>query len=288
MNWTETDIAKLDVIQNKVGRLALGANKYACVEAVRGDMGWSMFAERLTKAVLMFKIRMERMNENRWPKRVHVWNSRKSKWEKECFRRAKNHRCQRVWNAQLHIPSGGWWLLDERGDGRDWNENDWKKWVNERVKEMGLLRWREGMASKSTLEWYMTKPRPRHELFFCGDFASQLLFRARTQSLEVNGRTYRWSESGSKECKCCDLSVDENVEHIILDCPRYACERERLVSEIIDVLGLEEWMNLREDRSLYISTILGLNANESRCRYIDSVKNYLVDIWNIRSHIIEE
>ena len=284
MNWTETDVAKLEVIQTKIGRVALGGNKYVGVEAVRGDMGWSMFNERLSKAIIMYKVRIERMDDERWVKRVHAWNIRKSKWEKECFRRAKNLRCQRAWNFQFrNITLGGWWLIDERGDGRDWSENDWKKWVNERVKEIGLLRWKEGMAAKPTLEWYMEKPKPRHELFYCGDFASQLLFRARTQSLEVNARTYRWSENGSKECKCCDLSVDENVEHIILDCPRYACERENLESNIREELGLEEWMNLRDDRSLYISRILGLDRNEIRCNYINCVKEYLENVWKIRT-----
>ena len=34
------------MIQNKVGRVALGENRHVCVEAVRGDMGWSTFIER--------------------------------------------------------------------------------------------------------------------------------------------------------------------------------------------------------------------------------------------------
>ena len=186
------------------------------------------------------------------------------------------------------ISLGGWWLLDERGDGRNWSENDWKKWVKERVREIGLLRWREGMAAKSTLEWYRKKPRPHHEPLYCGDFASQLLFRARTQSLEVNARTYRWSDNGNKECKCCDLKVDESVEHIILDCPRYDCERENLESLFMDKIGLEKWMELRDDRSLYISKILGIDLNESVIDFLDHVKEYLLSVWKIRSRVEPE
>ena len=33
-------LQKLEVIQNKDGRVALGANRYVSVEAIRGDMGW--------------------------------------------------------------------------------------------------------------------------------------------------------------------------------------------------------------------------------------------------------
>ena len=39
MKWTKGELDKLEVIQNKVGRMALGANRYVGVEAIRGDMG---------------------------------------------------------------------------------------------------------------------------------------------------------------------------------------------------------------------------------------------------------
>ena len=77
VNWNENDMQKLEVIQNKVGRIALGANWYAAVEAIRGDMlrvllgdmGWSTFGERCMKGCTMYKVRMERMSEERWVKR---------------------------------------------------------------------------------------------------------------------------------------------------------------------------------------------------------------------------
>ena len=52
--WTESELQKLDVIQNKVGIVALGTNKYACVEAIRGDMGWGTFSERRMKGNIMY------------------------------------------------------------------------------------------------------------------------------------------------------------------------------------------------------------------------------------------
>ena len=43
LNWTEGELQKLEVIRNKVGRVALGANGYAGVEAVRGGYGLEYF-----------------------------------------------------------------------------------------------------------------------------------------------------------------------------------------------------------------------------------------------------
>ena len=41
MKWTNGELDKLEVIQNKVGRMALGADRYVGVEAIRGDMEWN-------------------------------------------------------------------------------------------------------------------------------------------------------------------------------------------------------------------------------------------------------
>ena len=44
--WNENEIDKLEVGQNRVARMALNAPRYAALEALRGDMGWSTFRER--------------------------------------------------------------------------------------------------------------------------------------------------------------------------------------------------------------------------------------------------
>jgi hypothetical protein len=50
-----------------------------------------------------------------------------------------------------------------------------------------------GDGEKSTLEWFMRKKCPKPEIFYGGCYGSELLFKARSKSLEVNGRTYRWN-----------------------------------------------------------------------------------------------
>ena len=67
------------------------------------------------------------------------------------------------------------------------------------------------MTGKSTLKWYESKEKPASERPHDGSFSSELLFKARFQSLEVNARTYRWNKDGSKECKVCAMGVDERV-----------------------------------------------------------------------------
>ena len=64
INWNERDMQKFDAVQSKLGRVVLGANGYAAVEAFRGNMGWSSFSERCMKECLGFKIRIERKKES--------------------------------------------------------------------------------------------------------------------------------------------------------------------------------------------------------------------------------
>ena len=45
MPWRMNELEKLEMVQNKVGRIALGANKYVVVETIRGDVGWITFEE---------------------------------------------------------------------------------------------------------------------------------------------------------------------------------------------------------------------------------------------------
>ena len=85
-----------------------------------------------------------------------------------------------------------------------------------------MAKWRIGLERKATLKLYRTKKTPKSELFYNGSWAGQLLFKVRTNSLEVNVRTYRWNDNGQRMCMQCGMGVDETVEHMLLECEEYA------------------------------------------------------------------
>ena len=53
-HYTEGDLMKLEKIQNTIGRWSLGAPRCIAVEAIRGEMGWSTFKERVLKGKFNF------------------------------------------------------------------------------------------------------------------------------------------------------------------------------------------------------------------------------------------
>jgi hypothetical protein len=278
---------KLDVVQNRVGRVALGANGYVGVEAIRGDVGWSTFRERVMKSCLNYKIRLERMDSERWARKVYEWNSGKSKWEAGC--RALVNKCgyQKV-NRQMYEDGGvGWMIVNERGSGYEWDEIRWKAVIDSKVKEVGKEKWKNGIRSKETLEWYVGKERPKCEKWYDGSWGSQLLFKARSQSLEVNARTHRWNVSRSKICEVCDLNEEETVVHVLVECSRYESERARLL-RILEIevgrMEMNQWF-ARDDRG--VKVVLGFEKGMNK-KAMDGMKIFLSEVWAKRGKSLAE
>ena len=132
-----------------------------------------------------------------------------------------------------------------------------------------------------TLEWYANKEYPNYVRYYDGSVGSQLLFKARTQSLEVNARTYRWNENREKRCMKCDLDEDETVMHVVVECDKYDVERERFLNVLrneCEEHKIVEWME-RDDKGLGVlfGIECGVNAN-----VIDGMKEFLEQLWKKR------
>ena len=73
------------------------------------------------------------------------------------------------------------------------------------------------------------------ERVYDGSFDSEILFKVRSQSFEVNSRTHRWNESGSRECRVCGIGAEECVS---LDCARFHSRaRDSSMQELINILA---------------------------------------------------
>ena len=258
-----------------MGRVALGANSFAAVEAIRGDMGWSSFSERCMKGCIMYKKRIERMDETRWVKKVCEKVGLKSRWLGMCKRVVK--KCGLKVNMERSADRQVWQVESMEDVGDAWNMKVWKKVVREKVEEYGLKKWKQGMSGKSTLKWYETKLKPMAERTYDGSYSSDLLFKARSQSLEVNDRTYRWNDVGSRECQVCRTGDVESVYHVIVECAGYERERVVLIRSLMKFLDENFIVEWNEND---ICKILGLDG-DPRMK-MEPVKKFLESIWKKR------
>ena len=105
----------------------------------------------MMKNKLRYKVRLDQMNENRWTKSVAIQAGSSSKWIKDCVRTASKGGFFRVWRRD---PLGGaeWNLAYTLGDMSVYSEKEWKTYINTRVGEYGLEKWKKDMESKQTLK----------------------------------------------------------------------------------------------------------------------------------------
>lgn len=167
------------------------------VEAIRGDMGWTTFRERIIKGKLGFLKKTERLGEERWAKKILQENRATSSWRKELER----------WKRRENL-------------AEDWHGMEIKD-ITRKIEDDELSRWLKGTRGKSTSRWYREKEKPEGVTWHVGDWGSQLLYQARTGTLEVNGR-HREVENQSCSCR---TGEKETAEHLIVECNNYESQR---------------------------------------------------------------
>ena len=75
---------------------------------------------------------------------------------------------------------------------------------------VAVKKWRKGMEANVTMRWYRRKQYPRKEMYD-GSWESALWFRARMDSLEINGRTHHWV-GRENTYRVCKLGVKQSVD----------------------------------------------------------------------------
>ena len=116
--------------------------------------------------------------------------------------------------------------------------------------------------------------------------SAELLFKARTKSLGLNSRTYRWENDGDKTCKMCNSGEDETVEHVLLDCAKYEGERRSMFADVKEEIGEELWEGMISEGESPIRVVLFLLGLSTEDRWnsatVERVKVFLERMWALR------
>ena len=112
---------------------------------------------------------------------------------------------------------------------------------------------------EKTLAYYKNKEAPKVENIYDGSLNGILFFKARTLSLELKTRTYRWSEDNSKICQVC-CQEEESLQHILAECVGYHEIRLAFIGEMIEILGLAVWEDISTRDDYAIAYLLGLEG----------------------------
>ena len=89
----------------------------------------------MMKATIKYKVRLERMNEDRWVRRIHMWSLTGSKWVDSC--RKMVHGCKLQTRA-VSVRNCEWRMVLNNGDGMNWSVKQCINEINQRVRKVGL------------------------------------------------------------------------------------------------------------------------------------------------------
>ena len=188
--YSRKTIAKMEGIQNRVARKALGAGPQVAIEALQGEMGWFTFRERDIKTKLKFFGRVLLLSEERMVNRigVKIMNGEiRSKWI------IKVRRCAKSLGMDI-----------KNVKGCTGGRKEWFVAVDKAVKDWGHRVWREGLAEKASLKLYASKRFIGRELFYDNSVGSRLLFNARCGCLPTQEYKARYDVNGiDTSCGLC-------------------------------------------------------------------------------------
>ena len=218
-DMAESDKHKLETIERQVGRWAIGGEKGTGYEAIYGDLGWISLENRIMEKKLVFAGRVASLERERWARQA--WNMAEEKGL--------------PWMGKINAMTEEVGLEGER---LRLGQSTWKMEVKSAVTERDRRKWQEGMGNKSTLEKYRSKEEKKFEEWLDRE-EGRTVFNIRAGSLGLRNRTGRTVQD--KTCQKCTEGEIENEQHVVLNCPAYRIERNRMLGKVRRILGEERW-----------------------------------------------
>lgn len=247
LHMTDTEISKLQKIENSVYRKILGGTKTTAVAALRGDVGASAMKSRVVGGKLQYIKSIYKGKKDILKKVLDSMRANGNKWWK---------------SAERYIEECKTTISEVRENTKEELKEHIRKWDSEN--------WKRELENKNSLSIYkLWKREIKEEEVYDNRFSSILLFRARSGTLKVNWQNRH--SGGSTRCQFC-INVEEDLVHFIIECPLYSTERSKVI---------ELQQPYEENKELIIGKFLFEERN------IEKKKETLYLMWKKRESEIE-
>ena len=206
VEFSQSDISKLQRIENKVYRQILGAPSYSQVSALRGEIGASSMTSRIMEGkIKLLKHTMASEESLLGRITTEMKGLTKAKWTKNLGSYLKK---TNIDYKKLRTLS--------------------KDEIKIAIHKWDTMQWQKDLNEKSSLEVYSSwkKEIGGMDKVYDNTPSSVLLYKARTNVLPLNDRK-RWTNEDTK-CKGCGVEV-EDLKHFLLYCPQYIEIRKTII-----------------------------------------------------------
>ena len=242
ITFTKKEINKLQIIENEVYRKILGGKGYTPISILRGDVGSSKMKTRFIESKLVL-IKGILAGKNTLTKEI-LYKTREEKGNK--------------WNQQVdeHLKETNIKFIEI--------ETLTKEEIKKKIRQWDTEEWKIDLESKSSAKIYRTfKTEIKEEKCYDNRFSSVLLFRARSNTLELNARN-RFKNLETK-CELCE-NENEDLQHFLVECKGL----EHLREKEIMTKGYDE------DKEKMVGKILFENQE------IEITKGMIEKMWKFR------
>ncbi len=262
------DCKKLETLQNFMARSILKASRNTPVECLLGELGWQPISIIQDNLRAKYFERLRTMSIHRWPKlmfnvtrMIDFYNPVKN----------KNKHLRWVSYVNNMFTEYG---MDHVLSDTSMNSSSSINRFKDNIKDVNNCKWINGVRSKSSLLYYaLLKDKPLlEEYLLCNTdfYGASLKFKARSNTLPLNARTYKWNNDNSTICPLCN-NGNEDLKHFLFTCNSLqnirAAEYKCLENDLKDNNFDDIWY-------LFISSDL----NVKTCLYLGLSKTYFMDV----------
>ena len=242
----ERDLATLQRIENSVLRKILNAPSYACIAAMRGEVGIGTMKSRIARKKLQYLRYIKQGNKALLTDIWEKTKDRMGKWYKEMLKYMR------------------WAEIEERE-----LEYMTKEEVKKAIAKVVEKEWKNEVDRRTTLKIYKCfKSEMQQENMYSNNPSSTLWFKARANCLKLNDRK-RFLKMEMK-CEVCG-DEKEDIIHFILECSPLNELRSNAAE-------LQRPLNQNKEE------IIGIFLFNPNC--IETCKELLYRMWLRRNYII--
>ena len=247
--WGTKSFPKSEQVQYKAARYFLGVHRFAPIEALLGDMGWTTAKTRHKVLILKWWNKLCCLPRDRLVRKLFDWDcsffsNKKGTWSYCAKHVLSDIGCDD--NFQNIVPCDMEYatvILAEM-DTMDW---DIKRYKSEKLRYYNLYKY-----DNTPAEYVMVNISKYQRSLFAQ-------FRSGILPLEIEIGRYRNIPLELRVCKMCHLGVVEDEIHFLCECPRYSEYREILFHKARNSYSVfENFDNL--DKFVYIMSNLQRTA----------------------------
>lgn len=205
LGYTDTEMKKLQIIENAVYRTILGAPRYAQVCTLRGEVGASSMESRIRGSQIKY-IKYILENEDHGLLN-RILQERREKLNNYWLQSSE------LFMEKMNVTYGQLKVLTKKELStkiKTWDSMQWKQEVKGKTSLTIYCKWKENIKQEEDL--YDNRP------------ASEIMYRARTNNLQLQDRMRH--QGKDTQCMMCSEKI-ENINHFILWCTAYTKERSK-------------------------------------------------------------